>query len=77
VDGDASPSAQKWLRIHNSQEWPDYYEEAHVEELRTFFDFYLKDADNDWMQTPRVRYSVLDLEGGDRIDIPANRVPSV
>ncbi|MGA7052711.1 MAG: CocE/NonD family hydrolase [Mycobacterium sp.] len=68
-------SEEKWLRIHNTQEWPDYYEEANVEDLRRFFDHYLKGANNDWERTPRVRYSVLDLEGGDRLDQAANEFP--
>jgi predicted acyl esterase len=68
-------SAQKWLRIHNSQEWPDYYAQENVEDLRRFFDHYLKDADNGWEQTPRVRYAVLDLEGGDRLNQPATKFP--
>ena len=68
-------SAEKWLRIHNTQEWPDYYDEANVEDLRRFFDHYLKGADNGWEQTPTVRYSLLDLEGGDRVDLPAASFP--
>jgi uncharacterized protein len=68
-------SHDKWLRIHNSQEWPDYYDEANREELRSFFDRYLKDVDNGWESTPRVRYSVLDLEGGDRVGIAADEFP--
>jgi uncharacterized protein len=68
-------SKDKWLRIHNTQEWPDYYDETNVEDLRRFFDHYLKGDDNGWEQTPRVRYSVLDLEGGDRIDRAANEFP--
>ena len=48
-------STEKWLRIHNTQEWPDYYDEANVEDLRRFFDHYLKGVDNGWEQTPRVR----------------------
>ena len=66
---------EKWLRIHNSQEWPDYYDEANVEDLRRFFDHYLRGEDNGWEETPRVRYSVLDLEGGDRTGIPAESFP--
>ena len=62
-------SEEKWLRIHNSQEWPDYYDEANVEDLRRFFDRYLKGEDNGWEQTPRVRYSILDLEGGDQVNV--------
>lgn len=68
-------SDQKWLRIHNGQEWPDYYDEANREDLRRFFDHFLKDEDNGWEQTPRVRYSVLDLDGGDRVDLPADQFP--
>jgi predicted acyl esterase len=68
-------SEAKWLRIHNAQEWPDYYDEANVEDLRRFFDHYLKGENNGWEQTPRVRYSVLDLEGGDRLDQVANEFP--
>ena len=68
-------SQEKWLRIHNSMEWPDYYEEANVQDLRRFFDHYLKGVDNGWEQTPRVRYALLDLEGGDRVDQPAGGFP--
>ncbi|WP_326822759.1 CocE/NonD family hydrolase [Streptosporangium sp. NBC_01756] len=68
-------SPDKWLRIHNSQEWPDYYAEANREDLRRFFDHYLKGEDNGWEQTPRVRYSVLDLHGGDRVDIATQEFP--
>jgi len=68
-------SEEKWLRIHNSQEWPDYYDEANREDLRRFFDRYLKDEDNGWELTPRVRYSVLDLEGGDQVGVPADAFP--
>jgi predicted acyl esterase len=68
-------SKDKWLRIHNTQEWPDYYDPANVEELRRFFDHYLKGENNGWEHTPRVRYSVLDLEGGDRLDQVADEFP--
>jgi predicted acyl esterase len=68
-------SQDKWLRIHNSQEWPDYYEPANVEDLRKFFDRYLRGEDNDWEQTPRVRYSILDLHGGDRVAVAADAFP--
>ncbi|WP_174291494.1 CocE/NonD family hydrolase [Sphingomonas bacterium] len=68
-------SREKWLRIHNTLEWPDYYDEAHKEDLRRFFDCYLKGVDNGWQETPRVRYSVLDLEGGGRTNLPADAFP--
>ncbi|MEV8143726.1 CocE/NonD family hydrolase [Specibacter sp. NPDC078709] len=68
-------SEQKWLRIHNSQEWPDYYDPANVEDLRRFFDHFLKGADNGWEQTPPVRYSLLDLAGGDQVAVAAEAFP--
>jgi len=68
-------SEEKWLRIHSTQEWPDYYDPANVEDLRRFFDTYLKDEDNGWGKTPRVRYSLLDLQGGDSEGHPADAFP--
>ena len=68
-------SAEKWLRIHNTMEWPDYYEEVYANDLLRFFNHYLKGADNGWQQTPRVRYSVMDLAGGDRVNQPAGEFP--
>ena len=56
-------------------EWPDYYEEARYADLLRFFDRYLKGVDNGWEQTPRVRYSVLDLKGGNSVDRPAGAFP--
>jgi predicted acyl esterase len=68
-------SKHKWLRIHNNQEWPDYYEEANLERLRQFFDRYLKDKDSGWEATPRVLYSVHDFHGADTINQPAKAFP--
>jgi len=70
-------SKEKWLRIHNSQEWPDYYDEVNTEDRRRFFDYYLKGIDNGWEQTPRVRYSLLDMEGVDQLNLPATEFPPV
>ncbi|WP_322784876.1 CocE/NonD family hydrolase [Streptomyces justiciae] len=58
-------SPDKWLRLHNTQEWPDLYDPANVEDLRRFFDYYLKGVDNGWEQTPRVRYAMIDPGGED------------
>ena len=68
-------SKDKWLRIHNTQEWPDYYDDANREDLRRFFDHFLRGEENGWESTPRVRYSLLDLEGGDQVNLPADRFP--
>ena len=55
----------RWLRIHNSLEWPDYYSPEGREDLCRFFDRYLRDVDNDWESTPRVRLTVMDFIGAD------------
>jgi uncharacterized protein len=56
-------SAEKWLRVHNDQEWADFY--AHQADLLKFFDHYLKGLENGWTNTPKVRLSVLDPGGTD------------
>lgn len=53
-------SKEKWLRIHTTHEWHDYYTPENQEDLRRFFDHYLKSIDNGWENTPKVRMSVLD-----------------
>jgi uncharacterized protein len=68
-------SEEKWLRVHNTMEWPDFNEEANKRDLLRFFDHYLKGQDNGWENTPRVRYSLLDLDGNDRVNIPATEFP--
>jgi predicted acyl esterase len=60
-------SREKWLRVHNTMEWVDYYDPVHMEDLRRFFDCYLKDIENGWKQTPKVRLSVLDPGGVDEV----------
>jgi len=61
------PSQNKWLRVHNTHEWADYYTPENVEDLQRFFDRYLKGIGNGWEKTPRVRLSVLDLGGTDLV----------
>lgn len=68
-------SEEKWLRIHNTQEWPDYYENENMEDLRRFFDYYLKGIANNWKETPQVRYAVHDFEGNDRVNQSADQFP--
>jgi predicted acyl esterase len=68
-------SVDKWLRIHNTMEWPDFNTPESQDDLRRFFDHYLKGVDNGWETTPAVRYSVLDLEGGDRTELAATEFP--
>lgn len=61
-------SKEKWLRIHNSGEWDDYYKKENVEDLRKFFDKYLKGINNNWDKTPKIRMSVLNPGGKDIIN---------
>ncbi|KAJ6028332.1 hypothetical protein N7540_003908 [Penicillium herquei] len=65
-----SSSEYKWLRVHNSHEWPDLYQPQNVEDLRRFYDFFMKDVNNDWIYTPRVRLSVLSAGGHDIVNRP-------
>ncbi|KAI8280209.1 hypothetical protein K4K56_012333 [Colletotrichum sp. SAR 10_98] len=60
-------SDKKWLRVHNTHEWQDFYVQEHTEELRAFFDRFLKDSPNEWEHTPRVRISVLDPGSNDTV----------
>lgn len=53
-------STQKWLRVHNSHEWYDLYQNSSQAELRQYFDHFLKGIDNGWNETPKVRISLLD-----------------
>ncbi|RWI57298.1 MAG: CocE/NonD family hydrolase [Mesorhizobium sp.] len=53
-------SERKWMRAHREFEWPDFYTPANIEDLRRFFDRYLKGIRNGWELTPRVRIEVMD-----------------
>lgn len=66
-------SSQKWLRVHNTHEWTHYYREA--DDLRRFFDRFLKGVENGWDETPRVRMAVLDPGGKDIVDRPETDFP--
>ncbi len=68
-------SKDKWLRVHLTQEWNDYYNPENVADLTKFFDFYLKGEKNNWQDTPKVRLSVYDLEGGDVVNRAENEFP--
>ncbi|ORW28886.1 CocE/NonD family hydrolase [Mycobacterium palustre] len=62
-----------WLRIHNSMEWPDFYE--HQDDLRRFYDHVLKGAKNGWEETPRVRMAILDPGHEDVLDVAQPSFP--
>jgi predicted acyl esterase len=53
-------STKKWLRAHREFEWPDTFSTPGKEDLKLFYDRYLKDIRNGWELTPRVRLEVMD-----------------
>jgi predicted acyl esterase len=63
-------SPRKWLRIHRDFEWPDTYAWWNQEDLKRFFDRYLKGIRNGWELTPRIRFEVMD---GYDYDFQVNR----
>lgn len=66
-------SKEKWLRIHNTHEWKDFY--TNQDDLKKFFDYYLKGEQNGWENTPRVRMSVLNPGGEDIVGRPEEEYP--
>ena len=65
----------KFLSVINNQEWPDYYALPQMEDLKGFYDHFLKGIQNDWEKTPRVRLSILDPGGLDQINRPEKEWP--
>jgi uncharacterized protein len=63
-------SPKKWLRVHRDFEWPDTYSWWNLEDLKRFFDRYLKGIRNGWEMTPKVRLDVMDAYD---YDFQANR----
>ncbi|KAL4803984.1 hydrolase CocE/NonD family protein [Aspergillus unguis] len=68
-------SREKWLRVHNTHEWPDLYDESSLQDLRKFYDYYLKGVNNDWRFTPPVRLSILNAGGVDIVNRPESSFP--
>ncbi|KAJ9634169.1 hypothetical protein H2204_006500 [Knufia peltigerae] len=53
----------KWLRVHPYQEWHDLYRADMNDDLQRFYDRYAKGLQNGWEETPRVRLSLLAMDG--------------
>ena len=51
-------SEHKWLEIHGRKEWESYFHRECLERQLRFCDYFLKGEDNDWLETPRVRYEL-------------------
>lgn len=68
-------SKEKRLRIHNTQEFPDYYSPEGCADLLKFFDHYCKGIDNGWENTPKVRMAILDPGHQDILNRPEADFP--
>jgi predicted acyl esterase len=68
-------SKEKWLRVHNTGEWRDFYSGKYHKDLMKFMDCFLKGDDNGWGETPKVRISVIDPGGSDIVDRPESAYP--
>jgi predicted acyl esterase len=66
-------SREKWLRVYTGNGIGDLYNPLNQADLTKFFDYYLKDMNNGWESTPRVRLSVYDLGH----DAPQGRAENV
>ncbi|KAF1955746.1 peptidase S15/CocE/NonD [Byssothecium circinans] len=63
------PHDKKWIRWSSNQEWYELYCVDHSDkELHKYFDKYLRDVDNDWEKTPKVRWSALQFGDREAID---------
>ena len=49
-------SRYKWIEIHGRKEWEVYFSREALERQLRFCDYFLKGIENDWLETPRVRY---------------------
>ncbi len=69
-------SRKKWLRTHREFEWPDTYSPFGLEDLKNFYDRYLKDIRNGWELTPRVRLEIMDAYDYDfQVNRPEKEFP--
>ncbi|RDW87854.1 hypothetical protein BP5796_03548 [Coleophoma crateriformis] len=63
------PHGDKWIHWGSKQEWYELYSVPHAaEELSLFFDHYLRDKENSWTATPKVRWSALQFGDREAID---------
>lgn len=69
-------SRQKWLRMHRDFEWPDFNKPENTADLQRYFDRFLKNINNGWEMTPKVRIEVMDAYDYDfRINRPEADFP--
>lgn len=63
------------LSVHATQEWYDLYTEDRTNDLQKFFDRYLKNIDNSWENTPRIRYSFIQFSKDSLVNVPFSDLP--
>ena len=63
------------LSVHATQEWYDLYTEHRTNDLQKFFDRYLKNIQNGWENTPRVRYSFIQFNKESLVNVPFPDLP--
>jgi len=51
-------SEHKWLELHGRKEWETYFHREALQRQLRFCDYFLKGEENDWLDTPHVRYEV-------------------
>ena len=60
---DRAASNNKWLEMHGLEHWTEFYTDYGVNLQKRFFNHYLKGANNDWSQQPRVQLQVRYING--------------
>lgn len=69
-------SRNKWMRCHREFEWPDTYDYYNIQELKGYFDRYLKDIRNGFEFVPKVRLEIMDAyDINYRTNRPENEFP--
>ena len=67
---------KKWMRCHQIFEWTDTYNPKMLEDLKLYFDRYLKGIHNGWELTPTIRMEVMDaFEYPYQTNRPENEFP--
>jgi uncharacterized protein len=51
-------SPDKWLEVHGREHWTHFYTDYGRELQLRFFDHFLKDSENDWLDQPRVSLQI-------------------
>ncbi|KAL3460183.1 X-Pro dipeptidyl-peptidase C-terminal non-catalytic domain-containing protein [Aspergillus heterothallicus] len=69
------PHDKKWIAVNATHEWHDLYTDERVADLGRFFDYFLRDVKNDWLQTPPVRLPIMRCTQPARLNLPFKDLP--